>query len=187
MRLPIRGGNWNNGANAGVFALNFNNPRSNVNANIGFRAALPSSQMSYAQGHTSSATVIKGPVSSVGCGRKILAAKENQEAALQMAVDKAAMLMTAEARAFLEKAYGDLNAYLVSRIEAEVRVQKQQANIITLGEPFTAELNEAPDVTAVAAATAAATAAVVVQGAIPQTAPISGPDSPREGGAALVV
>ena len=36
-RLPIRGGNWNNTANAGVFALNLNNPRSNVNTNIGFR------------------------------------------------------------------------------------------------------------------------------------------------------
>ncbi len=35
--LPIRGGNWNNGANAGLFALNLNNERSNVNTNIGFR------------------------------------------------------------------------------------------------------------------------------------------------------
>ena len=35
--MPIRGGNWNNGANAGLFALNLNNPRSNVNTNIGFR------------------------------------------------------------------------------------------------------------------------------------------------------
>ncbi|UQZ83340.1 hypothetical protein SK3146_02527 [Paenibacillus konkukensis] len=43
-KLPIRGGNWNNGANAGVFALNLNNPRSNVNTNIGFRSALPESQ-----------------------------------------------------------------------------------------------------------------------------------------------
>lgn len=39
-RLPIRGGNWNNGANAGVFALNLNNLRTNVNTNIGFRVAL---------------------------------------------------------------------------------------------------------------------------------------------------
>jgi len=39
-RLPIRGGNWNNDSNAGVFALNLNNPRSNVNTNIGFRPAL---------------------------------------------------------------------------------------------------------------------------------------------------
>jgi len=38
-RLSYAGGNWNNGANAGVFALNGNNPRSNSNTNIGFRAA----------------------------------------------------------------------------------------------------------------------------------------------------
>lgn len=39
-RVIYRGGNWNNGANAGVFYLNGNNSRSNVNTNIGFRAAL---------------------------------------------------------------------------------------------------------------------------------------------------
>lgn len=39
--LPFRGGNWNNGAYAGVFALNLSNPRSNANNNIGFRSALP--------------------------------------------------------------------------------------------------------------------------------------------------
>lgn len=113
--------------------------------------------------------------------------KENQEEALRMAVDMAATLMTSEARAFLEKAYGDLNVYLVSRIEAEVRVQKQQANTIMLGEPFTTELKEAPDVTTVAANTAAATAAAVVQSAIPQAAPVSAPDSSQEGEAAPVV
>lgn len=35
----IRGGNWNNGSNAGVFALNLNNAPSNSNNNIGFRCA----------------------------------------------------------------------------------------------------------------------------------------------------
>ena len=35
--VPIRGGNWNNGSNAGVFNLNLNNPRSNSNTNIGAR------------------------------------------------------------------------------------------------------------------------------------------------------
>jgi len=39
-RVPIRGGNWNNGALAGVFALNLNNDRSNTNTNIGARPAL---------------------------------------------------------------------------------------------------------------------------------------------------
>lgn len=32
------GGNWNNGSNAGVWALNLNNVRSNSNNNYGFRA-----------------------------------------------------------------------------------------------------------------------------------------------------
>ena len=39
-RLPIRGGNWNNAAITGVFALNLNNDRTNSNANIGARPAL---------------------------------------------------------------------------------------------------------------------------------------------------
>lgn len=37
--MPIRGGNWNNRANAGLFNLNLNNARSNANWDIGFRAA----------------------------------------------------------------------------------------------------------------------------------------------------
>ena len=45
----------------GFASFNGNNPRSNTNTNIGFRAALPSSQMWHAHGHASSATVmIKG-------------------------------------------------------------------------------------------------------------------------------
>lgn len=42
--VPIRGGNWNNAANAGVFALNLNNARSNTNTNIGARPALRACQ-----------------------------------------------------------------------------------------------------------------------------------------------
>lgn len=42
-RVPIRGGNWNNGAAAGVRALNLNNARGNSNTNIGVR---PASEMS---------------------------------------------------------------------------------------------------------------------------------------------
>lgn len=38
--VPIAGGNWNNGSNAGLSALNLNNSRSNSNSNIGFRPAL---------------------------------------------------------------------------------------------------------------------------------------------------
>lgn len=43
--MPICGGNWNNGSNAGVFNVNLNNPRSNANSHIGFRSAL----LSYAR------------------------------------------------------------------------------------------------------------------------------------------
>lgn len=39
-RVPVRGGNWNNAAIAGAFALNANNARTNANANIGARPAL---------------------------------------------------------------------------------------------------------------------------------------------------
>lgn len=35
---PIAGGNWNNGALAGVWNLNLNNVRSNSNDNVGFRS-----------------------------------------------------------------------------------------------------------------------------------------------------
>ena len=45
MRSFNCGGNWNNGANAGVFYANGNNARSNSNGNIGFRSALPHSQI----------------------------------------------------------------------------------------------------------------------------------------------
>jgi hypothetical protein len=36
-RAVQRGGNWGNGANAGVFSMNLNNDPSNSNTNIGFR------------------------------------------------------------------------------------------------------------------------------------------------------
>ena len=35
----LRGGNWNNGANAGAFTLNLNNASTDTNTNIGFRCA----------------------------------------------------------------------------------------------------------------------------------------------------
>lgn len=40
IELPIRGGNWGNGSNAGVFNVNLNNSRSIVSTNVGFRSAL---------------------------------------------------------------------------------------------------------------------------------------------------
>lgn len=50
--------------------------------------------------------------------------KENQETALNLSIEKARGLLTEEAAKFLTKAYGDLNEYLRSLIEAEVRNQK---------------------------------------------------------------
>lgn len=110
--------------------------------------------------------------------------KDAQLKALEKSKDKTLSLLSASAKSILAEIYGDLNAYLETKIEAEVRSQKQQGAIITLGEPFTAELKEAPDVTSVAAATAAATAAAVVQTTVSQASPVGGADSPVEGGEA---
>jgi len=48
--FPIRGGNWNNGSNAGLGALNLNNSRSNVNNSIGFRPALDTARSNTPKG-----------------------------------------------------------------------------------------------------------------------------------------
>lgn len=41
----MRGGAWNNSSNAGLFALNLNNPRSNASDNVGCRSALSCKQI----------------------------------------------------------------------------------------------------------------------------------------------
>jgi|GEM_PF-6240951 hypothetical protein len=48
-RAAIRGGNFN--GNGGVFTLNVNNPPSNANNNIGFRAGKTTVSMSQTKGH----------------------------------------------------------------------------------------------------------------------------------------
>lgn len=88
--------------------------------------------------------------------------KENQQEALGMAIKEAVNLMTHETTNFLKEAYGDMNDYLVSQIEAEVRKQKLNESVL-LGAPVESvmEARESPDpvAVAVAAASAAATAA----------------------------
>lgn len=84
-------------------------------------------------------------------------------------------LLSESAKSALAEIYSDLNAYLETKIEAEVRAQKQRSEIITLGEPVTAELSEAPDMTSVAAAT------------VSRVNPVGGADSPVEGGTALAM
>lgn len=58
------------GKMAGVFALNLNDPRTNSNHNVGFRAALPQSRISGAHGPCFSAGGIKGPVPMRRSGRQ---------------------------------------------------------------------------------------------------------------------
>lgn len=97
--------------------------------------------------------------------------KENQEEALSKSLEKTLALLTADASQFLEKAYGDLNEYLLTRIEPEVRRQKKaDTDSIALGPITAVAPAETADVTTVAAATAAATAATVAQTAIAQVA-----------------
>ena len=104
--------------------------------------------------------------------------KENQEEALAKAVDTAKGLLTAEAKTFLAEAYGDLNEYLKTNIEAEVRMQKKADTDIAIGPITAVAPGEPSDVTAVAAATAAATAATVAQTAIAQA---TSPEEQGEG------
>ncbi len=89
--------------------------------------------------------------------------KENQEEALNRAVEKATNLLTHEAILFLEDAYGDLTEFLKTYIEAEVRNQKQDAPA-ALSVPLEVieGVREAPNTNAIATATAAATAAATV-------------------------
>jgi len=58
--------------------------------------------------------------------------KENQEWALKVAIAQAKVLLTQEAKDFLEAAYGPLDRYLEGLIEAEVRNQKMGVGTLTL-------------------------------------------------------
>lgn len=90
--------------------------------------------------------------------------KEVQMEALQKSKDKTLFLPSTSARHALADIYGDFDAYLETKIEAEARAQKQHGDVIILGEPFTA--------------------AAVVQTTVSQVDPVGGAGSPVEGGAA---
>ena len=51
--------------------------------------------------------------------------KEEQKEALQLSLNKALSLLSEVARNQLDQIYGDVSAYLTSRIEAEVKKQKE--------------------------------------------------------------
>lgn len=58
MLFPIAAGNWNNGANAGVFYRNWNNHRSNDNNNVGFRASDYVACLTFCHGNTGDIGII---------------------------------------------------------------------------------------------------------------------------------
>lgn len=105
---------------------------------------------------------------------------ENQKIALDLSVDRAKKLLTAEAKNFLSVTYGNLNDYLVSRAEAEVRRQKLEHPAAGAILESVEAVRESPDVTSVAAATAAATAAAVAQSAVQQAAQAQGAEETSE-------
>ena len=49
---------------------------------------------------------------------------EAQKQALQLTLDQVKNILTEEAKAYLSEAYGDLNAYIIQKIEAEVNLTK---------------------------------------------------------------
>lgn len=83
-----------------------------------------------------------------------------QKEAAQKALTACIASISPAAQTFITSAYGDLTAYLMNRIEAEVRKQKPK--------PSDAAGTTALESTSVAASTAAATAASIVQTAIQQ-------------------
>lgn len=90
--------------------------------------------------------------------------KRAQEEAAHRALVACCSSITPAATEFIESAYGDVKEYLMNKIEAEVRKQKNEspAYISLPAEECTS------DTTAVAASTAAATAASYLQSALNQ-------------------
>ena len=62
----IRGGNWDNGTNAGVFAFNVNNAPSNWNNNIGFRCRSSNTSAIFGGG------IGQNPALACKCGGELL-------------------------------------------------------------------------------------------------------------------
>lgn len=64
--LPIVGGNWNNGANAGVFTVNLNNTSDNDNNNNGARSLRPQLILPSAGSQGSLSCRVEGRESALG-------------------------------------------------------------------------------------------------------------------------
>lgn len=89
---------------------------------------------------------------------------EAQKEAARKALNSALAAISPAAKEFIEQMYGDINEYLATRIEAEVRKQKQEAPV-EIALPVM-EATATPDAAGIAASTAAATAATMIQTAI---------------------
>lgn len=93
--------------------------------------------------------------------------KEAQKEALEKSLAAAIGILTPAATSFIEETYGDIKAYILPLVEAEVRKQKHEApEALAPAVGFTAEA----DAAAIAASTAAATAATIAQTAVSQLA-----------------
>ena len=88
---------------------------------------------------------------------------EAQKQAATKALNACLAAISPTAKAFIEEMYGDVTAYLSTKIEAEVRTQKTAPVAV---EAVT--LESSADTTTIAASTAAATAATIAQTAIAQ-------------------
>lgn len=86
-----------------------------------------------------------------------------QKEAAQKALASALAAISPAAKAFIEQMYGDVTEYLTTRIEAEVRKQKQDAPVETVQPAIE---TTGTDAAGIAASTAAATAATMIQTAI---------------------
>ena len=83
---------------------------------------------------------------------------EAQKEAARRALAAALAAISPAAQEFIGRMYGDISEYLATRIEAEVRKQKQEAPIALSAVELTA-----PDTETIAASTAAATVAAIAQ------------------------
>lgn len=58
--------------------------------------------------------------------------EENQKIALQEALNVAKKQLTQEALEFIEMTYGDVTEYLISKLEAEVKIQKTAPAVLNI-------------------------------------------------------
>ena len=73
--------------------------------------------------------------------------EENQKIAMQKALEVAKKQLTQEALEFIEITYGDITEYLTSKLEAEVKIQKNAPAVLNVIAESWIEHKESPGVT----------------------------------------